>query len=208
MDSPSKSSPTSSTSSPLCPVSISSRKWAVVVYSCSEPLECALRSLLSPLRVRRLRRIILLRSVLRLLLFVFVCFFDHSCPSPLPRGKKKEGGEENRGVFFFFFFFYLIDTMLTKGGVFSLDIFFFACSWGPVAWVVTGELYSLNVRAKCLSMTTATNWYEHPLHELIFRKRKKKNDLLTFGTYCSLCRLLNFAIVSTQITYFHQLHHS
>lgn len=37
-------------------------------------------------------------------------------------------------------------------------IFFFASSWGPVAWVVTGELFPLQVRAKCLSMTTATNW--------------------------------------------------
>jgi SP family sugar:H+ symporter-like MFS transporter len=37
-------------------------------------------------------------------------------------------------------------------------IFFFACSWGPVAWVVTGELFPLKVRAKSLSMTTASNW--------------------------------------------------
>ena len=37
-------------------------------------------------------------------------------------------------------------------------IFFFASSWGPVAWVVTGELFPLKVRAKCLSMTTAPNW--------------------------------------------------
>lgn len=37
-------------------------------------------------------------------------------------------------------------------------IFFFAVSWGPVAWVVTGEIFPLKVRAKCLSMTTATNW--------------------------------------------------
>jgi SP family sugar:H+ symporter-like MFS transporter len=37
-------------------------------------------------------------------------------------------------------------------------IFFFACSWGPVAWVVTGEIFPLKVRAKSLSMTTATNW--------------------------------------------------
>lgn len=158
MDSPFKSSPTSSTSSPLSPVSISSRKWAVAVYSCSEPLECALRNLLSPLRARRLRRIILLRSVLRLLLFVFVCFFIPLVPLFCQKEKKRRRRKENRVVFFFF---YLIDAMLTKRGV--LDIFFFACSWGPVAWVVTGELYSLNVRAKCLSMTTATNWYENPL---------------------------------------------
>ncbi|KAK4499031.1 hypothetical protein PRZ48_009543 [Zasmidium cellare] len=37
-------------------------------------------------------------------------------------------------------------------------IFFFACSWGPSAWVVTGEIFPLKVRAKSLSMTTASNW--------------------------------------------------
>lgn len=37
-------------------------------------------------------------------------------------------------------------------------IFFFASTWGPVAWVVTGELYPLKARAKCLSFTTASNW--------------------------------------------------
>ncbi|KAJ5051507.1 uncharacterized protein L3040_001283 [Drepanopeziza brunnea f. sp. 'multigermtubi'] len=39
-----------------------------------------------------------------------------------------------------------------------LFIFFFAASWGPIAWVVTGEIFPLKVRAKALSMTTATNW--------------------------------------------------
>ena len=37
-------------------------------------------------------------------------------------------------------------------------IYFFASSWGPIAWVVTGELFPLKARAKCLSMTTASNW--------------------------------------------------
>ncbi|TVY92246.1 putative glucose transporter [Lachnellula willkommii] len=37
-------------------------------------------------------------------------------------------------------------------------IFFFASTWGPIAWVVTGEIFPLKVRAKCLSMSTATNW--------------------------------------------------
>lgn len=38
-----------------------------------------------------------------------------------------------------------------------LYIFFFASTWGPLAWVVTGEIYPLKSRAKSLSMTTATN---------------------------------------------------
>lgn len=36
-------------------------------------------------------------------------------------------------------------------------IFFFASTWGPIAWVVTGEIFPLKVRAKCLSMTAASN---------------------------------------------------
>ncbi|KAL4765029.1 sugar porter family MFS transporter [Aspergillus foveolatus] len=39
-----------------------------------------------------------------------------------------------------------------------LYIFFFAASWGPSAWVITGEIFPLKTRAKSLSMTTATNW--------------------------------------------------
>lgn len=31
---------------------------------------------------------------------------------------------------------------------------FFASSFGPAAWVVTGELFPLKVRAKCLSMVS------------------------------------------------------
>lgn len=36
-------------------------------------------------------------------------------------------------------------------------IFFFASTWGPLAWVVTGEIFPLKHRAKGLSITTATN---------------------------------------------------
>jgi len=39
-----------------------------------------------------------------------------------------------------------------------LYLFFFAASWGPVAWVVTSEIYPLKVRAKSMSISTASNW--------------------------------------------------
>ncbi|RKF71113.1 putative glucose transporter rco-3 [Golovinomyces cichoracearum] len=39
-----------------------------------------------------------------------------------------------------------------------LYIFFFASSWGPIVWVVTGEIFPFRVRAKALSITTAVNW--------------------------------------------------
>ncbi|KAI0065599.1 MFS monosaccharide transporter [Artomyces pyxidatus] len=37
-------------------------------------------------------------------------------------------------------------------------IAFFASTWGPIAWVVTGEIFPLNVRAKAMSMSVASNW--------------------------------------------------
>ncbi|KAH9894601.1 general substrate transporter [Xylariomycetidae sp. FL2044] len=40
----------------------------------------------------------------------------------------------------------------------SLFVFFYAASWGPVAWVVTSEIYPLKVRAKSMSVSTAANW--------------------------------------------------
>ena len=37
-------------------------------------------------------------------------------------------------------------------------IAFFASSWGPVVWVVTGELFSLSIRQKAVSLAAGTNW--------------------------------------------------
>ena len=37
-------------------------------------------------------------------------------------------------------------------------IAFFASTWGPAAWVVTGELYPVAIRAKCMSLSSASNW--------------------------------------------------
>ncbi|KAH6657299.1 general substrate transporter [Truncatella angustata] len=40
----------------------------------------------------------------------------------------------------------------------SFFIFFYAASWGPVCWVVTAEIFPLKVRAKAMSVSTASNW--------------------------------------------------
>ena len=34
----------------------------------------------------------------------------------------------------------------------------FAATWGPLAWVVTSEIYPTSTRAKQMSMSTASNW--------------------------------------------------
>ncbi|KAI1819524.1 high-affinity glucose transporter RGT2 [Xylaria intraflava] len=40
----------------------------------------------------------------------------------------------------------------------AVFIFFFASTWGPVGWVVTGEIFPLRIRAKGLGISTASNW--------------------------------------------------
>src|SRR5882762_3999040 len=37
-------------------------------------------------------------------------------------------------------------------------IAFFASTWGPIAWVITGEIFPLAIRAKAMSMSVASNW--------------------------------------------------
>ena len=37
-------------------------------------------------------------------------------------------------------------------------IAFFASTWGPVTWVVTGEIFPLKIRAKAMSLSVASNW--------------------------------------------------
>lgn len=73
-------------------------------------------------------------------------------------------------------------------------IFFFACSWGPVAWVVTGELFPLKARAKCLSMTTASNWllnwaiaYSTPYIVDEDKGNLGSKVFFIWGTFCFIC---------------------
>lgn len=81
-------------------------------------------------------------------------------------------------------------------------IFFFACSWGPVAWVVTGELFPLKVRAKCLSMTTASNWllnwaiaYSTPYIVNEQYGNLKSKVFFIWGTFCFVCIFFVFTMI-------------
>lgn len=40
-----------------------------------------------------------------------------------------------------------------------LYIFFFAVTWGPVAWVLIGELFPLPIRSRGVAISTASNWF-------------------------------------------------
>ncbi|KAH6711509.1 glucose transporter rco-3 [Leptodontidium sp. 2 PMI_412] len=83
-------------------------------------------------------------------------------------------------------------------------LFFFAASWGPVAWVVTSEIYPLKVRAKSMSISTASNWllnfsigYGTPY--LVNRGPGYANlqarVFFIWGTFCALAVVFVWAMV-------------
>jgi len=81
-------------------------------------------------------------------------------------------------------------------------IFFFASSWGPVAWVVTGELFPLKVRAKCLSMTTASNWllnwaiaYATPYMVDPEHANLKSKVFYVWGSFCFVCIAFTYFMI-------------
>ncbi|KAL9636777.1 MAG: hypothetical protein Q9204_002123 [Flavoplaca sp. TL-2023a] len=83
-------------------------------------------------------------------------------------------------------------------------IFFFASSWGPVAWVVTGELFPLKVRAKCLSITTASNWllnwaiaYSTPymVNSGPGNANLQSKVFFVWGTFCLICCFFVWALI-------------
>jgi SP family sugar:H+ symporter-like MFS transporter len=85
-------------------------------------------------------------------------------------------------------------------------IFFFASSWGPVAWVVTGELFPLKARAKCLSFTTASNWllnwaiaYSTPYMVDEEHANLQSKVFFVWGSFCFVCiAFVHFMIYETK----------
>ncbi|MCJ1399381.1 hypothetical protein MMC11_002583 [Xylographa trunciseda] len=40
-----------------------------------------------------------------------------------------------------------------------INIFFFAVTWGPSAWVVVGEIFPIPIRSRGVGLSTASNWF-------------------------------------------------
>ncbi|KAI0132116.1 general substrate transporter [Xylariales sp. AK1849] len=40
-----------------------------------------------------------------------------------------------------------------------LNIFFFAITWGPTAWVIVGEVFPLPIRSRGVGISTSSNWF-------------------------------------------------
>lgn len=51
------------------------------------------------------------------------------------------------------------NTVKAQIAFICIYIFFFASTWGPGCWVVVGEMFSLPIRARGISISVASNWF-------------------------------------------------
>lgn len=40
-----------------------------------------------------------------------------------------------------------------------INIFFFATTWGPAAWIIVGEIFPIPIRSRGVGLSTASNWF-------------------------------------------------
>ncbi|MBW0516741.1 hypothetical protein O181_056456 [Austropuccinia psidii MF-1] len=80
----------------------------------------------------------------------------------------------------------------------------FASTWGPLAWVVTSEIYPLALRATAMSLSTASNWamnfaigYSTPYLVDVGPGKAglKSNVFFIWGACCALCGLFTFFFI-------------
>lgn len=81
-------------------------------------------------------------------------------------------------------------------------IAFFSATWGPGAWVVTGELYPLSTRAKSMSLCIATNWLWNWIiaFTVPYMVDKDKGNLgnsvfFIWGGFNAICAVYSWAMI-------------
>ncbi|KAI8449114.1 hypothetical protein BY996DRAFT_6418860 [Phakopsora pachyrhizi] len=77
-------------------------------------------------------------------------------------------------------------------------------AFGPIAWVVTSEIYPLSIRAKAMSMSTASNWawnfaigYSTPylVDTGAGKAGLQSKVFFIWGAFCALCFLFTFFFI-------------
>lgn len=74
-----------------------------------------------------------------------------------------------------------------------INIFFFATTWGPAAWIVIGEIFPLPIRSRGIALSTASNWAWNcciaSINPFLVGKDKANLKSKVFFLWGSLCAL-------------------
>ncbi|ORZ16972.1 general substrate transporter [Absidia repens] len=70
----------------------------------------------------------------------------------------------------------------------------FACSWGPVCWVLTSELFPLRVRAKAMGITSSSHWMNNFIVGFITPPLLASNPHVAYFMFGGFC-FISFGFV-------------
>jgi len=81
-------------------------------------------------------------------------------------------------------------------------IFFFASTWGPGAWVVTGEVFPISIRSRGVALSTASNWFWNTIIAVITpymvgedQGNLKSNVFFVWGCLCTCALIFAYFLV-------------
>ncbi|KAJ3995244.1 MFS transporter [Lentinula boryana] len=84
----------------------------------------------------------------------------------------------------------------------AIYIFFFASSWGPAAWVCIGEIFPIQIRARGVALSTASNWLWNTIIAVITpymvdsdEGNLRSNVFWVWGGLCGCCWLYAYLLV-------------
>ncbi len=90
--------------------------------------------------------------------------------------------------------FWGISTLIAANGF----VVFFGATWGPVMWVLLGEMFPNQIRAKAMALATAGNWVANFLVTVTFPTLRDTSLGLAYGIYAFFA-LLSFFFVLGKI---------
>jgi Sugar (and other) transporter. len=83
----------------------------------------------------------------------------------------------------------------------NLYVVAFGCSWGPVVWVMLGEMFNNWIRASALAVAAAAQWLANWLITTTFPPLSKVGLGLAYGVYTTFALLaLVFVLKAVQET--------
>jgi MFS family permease len=80
----------------------------------------------------------------------------------------------------------------------NLYVVFFGVSWGPVVWVLLGEMFSNRIRAYALAVAAAAQWIANYIVSQSFPTLAAVNLAVAYGTY-TLMAMLSFVFVLAKV---------
>ena len=89
--------------------------------------------------------------------------------------------------------FWGVSTLIAANGF----VVFFGATWGPVMWVLLGEMFPNQIRAKAMALATAANWVANFIVTVTFPTLRDTSLGLAYGIYAFFALLSFFFVLSS-----------